>query len=151
MDCEGIIKIANTVPDPEIPVLTLGDLGVIRGARLQGENWIIDVSPTYSGCPATSLINEMILETLARNGVKNVQIKMVLSPPWRSEWISDEGRKKLSAYGIAPPNPENSKPRCCPQCNSQAVSLLSEFGSTPCQALWKCQDCLEIFNYFKCI
>lgn len=151
-DLSHITSIAESVPDPEIPVLTLGDLGVIRDVRIHQMYIEIDVTPTYSGCPATSLINEMIIQAFTDNHITNVAIKTVISPPWSSHWISEQGRQKLLEYGIAPPNPTNTgQPKSCPQCAETHVQKLSEFGSTPCQALWKCLVCQEVFNYFKCI
>ena len=152
MDTATIRALVQAIPDPEIPVLTLGDLGVIRGVCQDDNGVEVSVSPTYSGCPATAMINELIQEKLNSQGIAQVNIKTLLFPPWSSDWISESGRVKLKEYGIAPPNfAEKGKPRSCPHCDALEVEKLSEFGSTPCQALWKCLSCQEVFSYFKCI
>ena len=151
MDIVSIRSIVEAVPDPEIPVLTLGDLGVIRDIRLGTFGFEIDVTPTYSGCPATRVINEMISDALKTAKVEKFNIQNVLTPNWSTDWMSDEGKKKLLDYGIAPPNTNSSGPKECPQCKSENTSQISQFGSTPCQSLWRCEDCLEPFNYFKCL
>ena len=151
MDIVSIRSIVEAVPDPEIPVLTLGDLGVIRDIRLGAFGFEIDVTPTYSGCPATSVIKEMISDALNNAKVEKFNIQNVLTPNWTTDWMSDEGRKKLLEYGIAPPSTSSSGPKECPQCKSKNISQISQFGSTPCQSLWRCENCLEPFNYFKCL
>ena len=148
------------VPDPEIPVLSVLDLGVVRHLRQRADGTIeVGVSPTYSGCPATPVIKADIVQALERDGFRAVAVD-VLSPPWTSDWISDEGRRKLAAYGIAPPAEAVTSARrllqsdlaiACPRCNSTNTMKLSEFGSTPCKALYRCVSCLEPFDYFKCI
>ena len=137
------------VPDPEIPVISIVELGVIRDVRAQEDQWHIDVSPTYSGCPATSVITQSILDALAAHGV-TAQVHQTLSPPWTTDWISDSGRTKLEAYGIAPPQPKGGPARC-PRCQATDLERLSQFGSTPCKAQWRCRACLEPFEYFKCL
>lgn len=146
------------VPDPEIPVVSVVDLGMVRKINV-GENAVeIEVAPTYSGCPATEVIEDSILKSLADRGVAGVSVRRVLSPPWTTDWISEAGREKLRDYGIAPPQKAADKrdllgrvPVQCPRCASGQTSLVSEFGSTACKAAWKCDDCLEPFEYFKCI
>lgn len=138
------------VPDPEIPVISLTDLGIIRDVAWQGDTLEITVTPTYSGCPATSIINLDIETALRGHGVENLRIKRQLSPAWTTDWLSTEGRAKLEAYGIAPPQPAGG-PQRCPHCRSTQVEKISQFGSTPCKAQWRCRDCLEPFDYFKCI
>ena len=138
------------VPDPEIPAISLVDLGIIRDVSWQGDTLEITVTPTYSGCPATSVINFEIEAAMHRNGIENVSLKNQIAPPWTTDWLSEEGRKKLEAYGIAPPQPAGG-PQHCPHCQSKAVERISQFGSTPCKAQWRCTDCLEPFDYFKCI
>ena len=138
------------VPDPEIPAISLVDLGIIRDVSWQGDTLEITVTPTYSGCPATSVINFEIEAALRRNGIENLSLKRQIAPPWTTDWLSEEGRKKLEAYGIAPPQPAGG-PQHCPHCQSKAVERISQFGSTPCKAQWRCTDCLEPFDYFKCI
>lgn len=143
------------VPDPEIPTISVLDLGIVREIE-----WVDDadpvlqirISPTYSGCPATEMIASDIEAALHKHGIKSVRLKQQLSPPWTSEWISEEGRRKLEAYGIAPPSsgPKNN-PAHCPLCGSNNVIKVSEFGSTPCKSHYKCAECLEPFDYFKCL
>jgi len=149
----------EAVPDPEIPVLSVVDLGIVRRVTALSDGVEVEVAPTYSGCPATEVIEKSIVDSLLDRGVGNVVLKRVLSPPWTTAWITDGGREKLRAYGIAPPADDVSKramlgsmkPIACPRCGATTTSLVSEFGSTPCKASYKCDDCLEPFEYFKCI
>ena len=138
------------VPDPEIPVISLVDLGIIRGVAWDGDTLVVAVTPTYTGCPATSIINMDIETALRGRGVKKLRLERQLSPAWTTDWLSDVGRVKLEKYGIAPPQAAGG-PKRCPQCKSKNVSKVSQFGSTPCKALWRCEDCAEPFDYFKCI
>ncbi len=146
------------VADPEIPVLSITDLGIVRDVRV-GDTVVVALTPTYSGCPATEVIEQSVIEALHGRGIRDVTIERVLAPPWTTDWITDEGRDKLRAYGIAPPERAASKRQllqsrraiACPRCGSQETELVSEFGSTACKASWKCSDCLEPFEYFKCI
>lgn len=140
----------SAVPDPEIPAISLTDLGIIRDVSWEGETLVVTVTPTYSGCPATSIINLDIEMALRERGVENIELRKQLSPPWSTDWMTDTGRAKLEAYGIAPPQPAGG-PGHCPHCRSAAVEKISQFGSTPCKAQWRCRDCLEPFDYFKCI
>ncbi len=137
------------VPDPEIPVLSILDLGIVRDVCVDG-GVTVSLTPTYSGCPATEVIESSVLTALEEQGVESIEIKRVLSPPWTTDWITAEGRKKLHDYGIAPPVPANHS-IACPQCESLHTERVSEFGSTPCKASWRCLDCLEPFDYFKCL
>ncbi|MBB5514191.1 ring-1,2-phenylacetyl-CoA epoxidase subunit PaaD [Rubricella aquisinus] len=139
-----------TVPDPEIPAISLVDLGVIRAVEWQNDLLTVTLTPTYSGCPATRVIAMDVEVALRDHGVQNLKLETQLAPPWTTDWISDAGRAKLEAYGIAPPQPAGG-PAHCPLCKSQAVERISQFGSTPCKAQWRCQTCLEPFDYFKCI
>ncbi len=161
-----IWKILESVNDPEVPVLSIIDLGLVRNIDLnfssEKNDWTgtIVITPTYSGCPAMDVISMSIRFALIENGFKNIQIKTVLSPAWTTEWMSDNGKQKLKEYGIAPPNPQQQV--CtpdvfqkeemvqCPHCNSFSTQLISQFGSTACKALYKCHDCKEPFDYFKC-
>jgi len=140
----------DSVPDPEIPAISLVDLGVIRALDWQDDTLQVTVTPTYSGCPATSVINLDIIAVLTKRGIDKVALKQQLSPAWTTDWLSDKGRAKLEAYGIAPPSPAGGPDRC-PHCGSGNVHRISQFGSTPCKAQWRCSDCLEPFDYFKCI
>ena len=150
---------AARVPDPEIPVVTVSDLGILRSVDRDGDGRVVArVTPTYSGCPATNLIEEMVLEALQEAGFEDARVESVLSPAWTTDWISAEGREKLRQYGIAPPeNTSNSKRAlfgevtvACPHCGSARTERVSEFGSTPCKALYRCLSCREPFDYFKC-
>lgn len=158
----------SEIPDPEIPVISLTDLGVICDVKWSGETLVVTVTPTYSGCPATAVINLDIEKTLHENGIKDLRLDRQLSPPWTTDWISQGGREKLRAYGIAPPidgtaadgqvlmranrlSGHNNPAVSCPRCGSNETENISQFGSTPCKAAWRCKSCLEPFDYFKCI
>ena len=138
------------VPDPEIPVISVVDLGVVRDVSVSGRAVKVTITPTYSGCPAMSVIAMDIETALAKQGVAEVQLKTQIAPAWTTDWLSDKGRARLEDYGIAPPQPAGGPTRC-PHCQSKAVEKVSQFGSTPCKAHWRCNDCLEPFDYFKCI
>jgi len=147
------------VKDPEVPVLSVVDLGVVRSVNLlEGEAEII-ITPTYSGCPAMQIIESGIKSKLAEKGLKKTTVTTVLSPAWTTDWLSENGRKKLKEYGIAPPENEVdksvlfAKPTIvhCPICNSENTKMVSQFGSTSCKAHYQCNDCREPFDYFKCL
>lgn len=140
---DDIWAILRSVPDPEIPVLSIVDLGIVREVH---EDRVV-LTPTYTGCPATLAIEQMVRAALDTAGFAHVRVETTLSPPWTTDWISAEGREKLRAYGIAPPT--RSAPTC-PQCGSPEVEEISRFGSTPCKALWRCRACAEPFDLFKC-
>jgi ring-1,2-phenylacetyl-CoA epoxidase subunit PaaD len=140
----------RNVPDPEIPVISVVDLGIVRDVRWENDQLVVRVTPTYSGCPATSVIAQDIKSALHSHGVKSLRLETELSPPWTTEWISSIGHEKLRAFGIAPPA-AHGKPSVCPRCASANVNKVSEFGSTPCKAQYQCRDCLEPFDLFKCI
>jgi ring-1,2-phenylacetyl-CoA epoxidase subunit PaaD len=148
---------AAQVVDPEIPVLTIADLGVLREISIIDGQVEVAITPTYSGCPAMNMIALEIELALEREGIRNSRVKTVLSPAWTTDWMSDEGRQKLKEYGIAPPQAGSGRRAlfgeqlvACPQCSSVATEVLSEFGSTSCKALWRCTTCREPFDYFKC-
>jgi ring-1,2-phenylacetyl-CoA epoxidase subunit PaaD len=145
------------VVDPEIPVLTIADLGVLRGIDVKDGRVEVTITPTYSGCPAMNMIALEIELALRRAGIAQASIRTVLSPAWTTEWLTEEGRSKLRAYGIAPPKRGGGRRSlfghetiACPRCGSDDTHLLSEFGSTACKALWRCAACQEPFDYFKC-
>lgn len=140
----------DLVPDPEIPVISVVDLGIVRDVTWEGDTLKVAVTPTYSGCPATSVIAMDIETALHDHGIDNIKLETRISPAWTTDWLSDKGRAKLKDYGIAPPQPAGGPDRC-PHCGSTAVEKVSQFGSTPCKAHWRCTDCLEPFDYFKCI
>ncbi len=148
---------ASRVVDPEIPVLTIADLGVLREVNLSDGHIEVAITPTYSGCPAMNMIALEIELALEREGIARPVVRTVLSPAWTTDWMSEDGRRKLRDYGIAPPQPASSRRAlfgvqevACPQCGSSNTELLSEFGSTSCKALWRCRHCREPFDYFKC-
>jgi ring-1,2-phenylacetyl-CoA epoxidase subunit PaaD len=143
-------RLLESVMDPEIPVLSVLDLGVVRYVHAEENGLRVGITPTYSGCPATEVIRHSILEALRRDGLDDVMVETVLSPPWSSDWLSAEGRRKLAAFGICPPAAHGSR-IACPRCGSRDAERLSEFGSTPCKAHYRCSDCLEPFDVFKCI
>ncbi len=157
---ERVLAVLATVPDPEIPVISVVDLGVIRHVEIADDGSVeVGVAPTYSGCPATPVIKADIIQALGNAGISATATD-VLSPPWSSDWLTEEGRQKLLDYGIAPPVRAVTSARAlwqaevdiaCPRCRSLATERLSEFGSTPCKALYRCSACLEPFDYFKCL
>jgi len=170
-DTEQVWRWLSEVPDPEIPVISLTDLGIIRDVQWQDDTLVVTVTPTYSGCPATSVINLDIERKLRDNGIEKLELKRQLSPPWTTDWITTDAREKLRAYGIAPPidgtatetgteGVQAARARRmsgeqltvpCPRCGSANTARVSQFGSTPCKAAYQCRDCLEPFDYFKCI
>ncbi|MDG1915826.1 MAG: phenylacetate-CoA oxygenase subunit PaaJ [Crocinitomix sp.] len=143
-------EILTQVPDPEIPAINLVELGVVRIVeRLENYKLRITITPTYTGCPAKKLFEDLILEELAKHNYNDVEIVSKLNPAWTTDWLSDETKDKLMKEGISPPT-IGDRIIMCPQCQSTNTKLLSQFGSTPCQSLYSCQDCKEPFNYFKC-
>lgn len=148
----AVLDILAQVPDPEIPAVSVVDLGIVRGlVREDDGRLVVLVTPTYTGCPATDVIASTIRSALDQAGHGDVAIRTVLSPPWSTDMISAQGREKLRAYGIAPPSPGgDDRPAPCPRCGSARTQEVSRFGSTPCKALWQCRDCHEPFDRFKC-
>lgn len=156
-----IMNAIKSVTDPEIPVLTIDDLGVLRRVEIDPITGqvLVEITPTYTGCPAMDMIEVNIRAALEDIGVKNARIQTVLSPAWTTDWISEEGKMKLKAYGIAPPA-QTTKDKSffiqeaplvqCPLCDSERTEMISRFGSTACKSLYKCLDCMEPFDYFKC-
>jgi ring-1,2-phenylacetyl-CoA epoxidase subunit PaaD len=155
---DRVWAVLDRVMDPEIPVISIVDLGIVRELRETGEGVEVVITPTYTGCPATRQIEQDIRAALADAGIA-ARLSIVLSPAWTTDWISEAGREKLASYGIAPPVGKAGKramfgaePQvACPQCGSVETEMISEFGSTPCKALWRCTQCREPFDYFKCI
>jgi ring-1,2-phenylacetyl-CoA epoxidase subunit PaaD len=142
-----------SVEDPEIPALSIVDLGLIRGIKPRSDGTLeVEISPTYMGCPATEVIRRSAEQALGSAGIGGFIVTQVLSPAWTSDWITPEGRRKLELYGIVPPERSGvERPVNCPRCRSSDTETLSEFGSTPCKALHRCRACLEPFECFKCI
>lgn len=159
-----IRQLLEEVKDPEVPVLSVLDLGIIREVQCppridEANPVIITITPTYSGCPAMDVISMDIRLKLIEKGIRHVQVKQQLSPAWTTDWMSEEGKNKLKAFGIAPPNPKQQfctsdmfreEAVACPRCNSYHTELISQFGSTACKAMYRCLDCKEAFDYFKC-
>ncbi len=155
-----IFTLLDAIPDPEIPVISIVELGVIRRVTSQDKTVEVTITPTYSGCPAMKQMEDDVRKKLLENGFETVNIHMVYQPAWTTDWLGAEAKLKLQKYGIAPPEESTSdksflsgKPKqvTCPHCKGRNTVLVSQFGSTACKALYKCQDCLEAFDYFKCI
>jgi len=154
---ERAMAAAAHVVDPEIPVLSIVDLGVLRAVDVEGGTVRVAITPTYSGCPAMRMIELSLAAALRAAGIENFRIETVLSPAWTTDWLSDEGRRKLHAFGIAPPAGAASRRAlfgadavACPRCGSAETERIAEFGSTACKALYRCRQCREPFDYFKC-
>lgn len=159
-DVNAVLAVLQEVPDPEVPVVSVVELGIVRDIAWLDGRLVVNVTPTYSGCPATEVIEQHIHEALVAAGYADPLIQRRLSPAWTTDWLSEAGREKLRAYGIAPPVGSASKRSLtgqsdpvvpCPLCGSTATERVSEFGSTACKALYRCRDCLEPFDYFKCL
>ena len=158
---EKIFKLLSEIPDPEIPVISIVELGVVRDVTELGNDAIeVTITPTYSGCPAMKQMEDDVITKLKENGFKDVKVKMVYSPAWTTDWLNESAKLKLQTYGIAPPEESTTdksfitgkhKAVTCPRCKSKNTLLISQFGSTACKALYKCSECLETFDYFKCI
>jgi ring-1,2-phenylacetyl-CoA epoxidase subunit PaaD len=156
-DQERIIEKIRNIPDPEIPVITIDELGILRDITFAGDMVEVKITPTYSGCPAMNAIENDIKEAVKEEGL-SVSVKLVYSPAWTTDWLTDHARQKLVDYGIAPPERTATDKRLivpgknivCPHCGAASVSLVSQFGSTACKAIYKCNICLEPFDYFKC-
>lgn len=159
VDTNEIWKYLEEVSDPEIPVLTINDLGIVRNVSIEGDLCKVTITPTYSGCPAMKRIEDDIVEKLNEKGIENVEVDLVLSPAWTTDWITENGRQKLLEYGIAPPQDEVDKSVLfaeptnvpCPKCGSSNTRMVSQFGSTACKAHYQCNDCMEPYDYFKCL
>lgn len=160
IDKKALYAYLEEIKDPEIPVLSVVDMGIIRDIKLNDDELEVIITSTYTGCPAMDMIAANIRVELATLGFQKVKVTQSISPPWTTDWISEDGKRKLKEYGIAPPNPKqqvcNDKLFAadeavqCPRCNSWHTHRISEFGSTACKALYQCNDCKEPFDYFKC-
>jgi ring-1,2-phenylacetyl-CoA epoxidase subunit PaaD len=155
-----ILNLLSEIPDPEIPVISIVELGVIRKVIPNNNSVQVIITPTYSGCPAMKQMEDDVVKKLKENGFELVTVSMVYSPAWTTDWLSKEAKLKLQAYGIAPPEESttdksflsnNPKTVTCPRCKGKQTAMVSQFGSTACKALYQCKDCLEPFDYFKCI
>ena len=154
-----IIERIKNIPDPEIPVISISDLGILRDIIFTEDKAEVFITPTYSGCPAMKAIEDEIVAVMREEGVEGVKVKMVYSPVWTTDWLSEDAKERLRAYGIAPPENTSFDKRIlaihpkeikCPRCGSVKTVMVSAFGSTACKALYKCEQCLEPFDYFKC-
>ena len=156
---DELFPILKSVPDPEIPVLSIIDLGVVRHADLKNNKAEVKITPTYSGCPAMDVIGDDIKKALKESGYEP-EVQLILAPAWTTDWMTEEGKKALKDYGIAPPMDATSDKKAllgeeqvipCPRCESTKTKLVSQFASTACKAMFKCEDCEETFDYFKCL
>lgn len=147
----------SEIPDPEIPVITIHDLGILRDIKEDHGTYVVNITPTYTACPAIPLIETQIKEKMSEHGLNNVRVNITYTPAWTSDWLSEDAKKKMKQYGIAPP-PHTSCVKVlkdltkvsCPLCNSPSTELISRFGSTACKAMYKCKSCKEPFEHFKC-
>ncbi len=147
LDLERLHDVVSDVVDPEIPVLTIEDLGVLRNVEVEGGEVVVTITPTYSGCPAMRQISDDILAALRRAGVTNARVRTVHKPAWSTDWMTEEGQRKLAEFGIAPPTGESEV--LCPRCRAESPRMVARFGSTACKALMVCSSCGEPFDYFK--
>lgn len=147
--------VLDMIPDPDIPVISIVELGIVRNVEVHESQLIVSITPTYSGCPAMYFFKDEIPKKLHEAGFPDVKVNVVLSPAWTTDWLNDQTKEKLRAHGIAPPTGDAmehlaSKKVKCPRCGSDHTALRSQFGSTPCKALWFCDECSQPFEYFKC-
>ncbi len=154
---ENIFTLLSVIPDPEIPVINIADLGILRSVEINEGKVTVIITPTYSGCPAMRVIEKEIKDILRENGIENAEVKTTYSPVWTTDWLSEDAKERLRKYGIAPPGKLNVKNSIsgdrkveCPRCGSTDVEMVSLFGSTACKALYKCKKCMEPFDLFKC-
>ena len=149
----------SQIPDPEVPVITIAELGILREVKEENGKIIVTITPTYSGCPAMKAIENEIGDVLRKNSVEDFEVRYTFSPAWTTDWLTDTAKEKLRVYGIAPPEKTSSdknvlflqqKIKSCPRCNSANTEMISAFGSTACKALYRCKNCGEPFDYFKC-
>ena len=153
----NITNLIASIPDPEIPVISIKELGILRSVEFKDNVYLVTITPTYTACPAVPYIEDQIKEKLRQVGIQNVKVELTYTPAWTTDWITEEAKLKLKNYGIAPPIHSScnkvypqSKHVACPRCSSIDTDLLSQFGSTACKALYKCNSCKEAFEYFKC-
>jgi len=161
ISAERVIGFLKEIPDPDIPVVNIVEMGMVRTVEVDDDTVVVEVTPTYSGCPATKMITDDIIAHLKEKGIENARVKMVYSPAWTTDWMGKEVKEKLRYYGIAPPEKRESKEdilfcglnrvKRCPYCESKDTRKVSEFGSTPCKAIYNCNSCCQPFEVFKCI
>lgn len=154
---EKIFNWIADIPDPEIPVISIADLGMLRQVEYKDEKYVVTITPTYTACPAMKMIEDEIIEKLHQHNIDNVKVDLVYNPAWTTDWISEAAKTKLRKYGISPPQHSScskvfvsDKLVACPRCGSKETEVISKFGSTACKALYKCHSCKEPFEYFKC-
>lgn len=157
MSRQEVYRVLATIPDPEIPVVSIEEMGMLRDVVIDDEGYTVIITPTYTGCPAMAMIEADIKMTLEKAGVRPVKVRQVIEPAWTTDWMTEAAKEKLRKYGIAPPLTSScslgvfsSNTIACPRCGSEQTTLLSQFGSTACKALYKCNSCKEPFEYFKC-
>lgn len=157
LNTQDVYNLIAGIPDPEIPVITIKDLGILRDVKLVDDTYTVTITPTYTACPAMGMIEDQIKDILSNHGIDKVKVELTYTPAWTTDWLSQEAKAKLKNYGIAPPNHSSctklfstAEVVVCPQCNSRHTSLISRFGSTACKALYKCDNCKETFDLFKC-
>jgi ring-1,2-phenylacetyl-CoA epoxidase subunit PaaD len=156
IDVKKIESYISEIPDPEIPVITIKELGILRDVKLAEDTVVVTITPTYNGCPAMQMIEEQIKEILHSKGIEKVKVQLTYSPAWTTDWMTEEAKEKLKKYGIAPPTHSSCVKNfgelkiACPRCKSLNTVLISQFGSTACKALYQCKDCKEPFDHFKC-
>ena len=157
---DKVWRLLNEIPDPEIPVISIVELGVVREVEISGRQITVTITPTYTGCPATKFFENDITAAMKDAGFENVEISYHYHPAWTTDWLNEESREKLRKYGIAPPDGRSTDKNfllgkqptvTCPQCKSKNTKMISQFGSTACKSVYQCKDCLETFDYFKCI
>lgn len=146
LDLAAIRAAVGAIPDPEIPSITIAELGILRSVERHGDSILVTITPTYSGCPAMEMISDEIAACLGRLGVSDAEVRLVYAPAWTTEWIGEEAKAKLDAVGIAPPGRPTTE---CPRCRSSEITTVSSFGSTACKALMVCSSCGEPFDWFK--
>lgn len=159
-DTKSIIELLTNIPDPEIPVINIVEMGIVREVKFNEDVLLVKITPTYSGCPAMKVIEDEIINELKAQGYEKVSVKKIYNPAWSTDWLTDEAKRKLKEYGIAPPEGKSddefyhdliTNPVQCPYCNSKETKLTSEFGSTACKSLHYCNECQQPFEHFKCI
>lgn len=157
VNTQNIKQLISDIPDPEIPVITINDLGILRDVAYQNNQYVVTITPTYTACPAMPLLEEQIKDKLHTNGISNVKVVLTYVPAWTTDWMTKDAKEKMRVYGIAPPQHSScnkvynkNESVKCPRCNSSNTELISRFGSTACKGLCKCNSCNEPFEYFKC-
>ena len=157
VDTQQVFNWISDIPDPEIPVISIKDLGMLRSVDYDNNNYVVTITPTYTACPAMKMIEDEILDKLHQHNIDNVKVKLTYEPAWTTDWLTEEAKLKMKNYGIAPPQHSScsklfstAEAVVCPRCNSKHTEVISRFGSTACKALYKCLDCKEPFEHFKC-